>query len=119
MAKLPCIDCITLASCKSLLDINYQRFLEIDHTHKMSQTMSIRYDSVSWIETLMIKPILTKCSIANTYMVNNQVIGLDTKRVTALFSYLHIKGYLLYSEMKKDKTQQALSRYVCSISYFR
>lgn len=118
MTKLPCINCITLPICKSNLELNYKLLLQIRDYRNMVTYANTKLTGfnewewlLGWIVNLMIRPILAKCSIASEYMTNHEKeTELDPKRITALFSYLHLKGYLEYSQIKRyleySRTQQ-------------
>lgn len=111
MTKLPCINCITLSMCKSVLEANYIKFLDVKKNKKTTvyHLKWTNYEELewllAWLEKLMLHPILDKCSIATEYMIGNKELGIDSKRVTALFSYLHIKGYLEYSQLKQKRAR--------------
>ena len=105
MTKIPCIDCVTLAMCKSLVSSRYLILIEAEKAHIKSgspwdEVIEVEW-LINWWETLIFEPLTRKCTIASVYLANDNKVGLEDDRTAALFSYLHSEAYRKYNTLKE------------------
>lgn len=96
--KLPCVDCITLPICRSIIKDQYERL----HKEIRDNNMWFITDTLRYIDKTMIHDtLMNRCSLAKDYLSqdsNTTIITIKQKYVSALFSYIHLRSYIFYRE---------------------
>lgn len=101
MSKLPCIDCLTLSICRSLVDERLQRL----NTHRLSYNVINCSEIITFMDVHIIVPLVNKCSLINSFLSeeNQYFIGFNRKHLFNLLSYLNKEAARLYKETDMER----------------